>query len=73
MGGGTYDACGRVVLVVFSGAGGFGALFAEDAELLCWGVSVYSFLFLWILLRGEVKRTLIEDSAPLIWAALVGI
>lgn len=28
------DALGRVVLVKFTGAGGFGALFAQDAELL---------------------------------------
>lgn len=30
------DTVGRVVLVVFAGEGGFGAFFAEDAELFCW-------------------------------------
>lgn len=36
-GGAGVDALARVVLVVDARAGGFGALLAEDAELLCSG------------------------------------
>jgi hypothetical protein len=44
-GGAGVDAGGWHMLVIFSGEGRFGALFAEDAELL-WRsiVSIYSYL-----------------------------
>jgi hypothetical protein len=59
------------VLVVFARAGGLGALFAEDAELLWLGWLVF-FVSLVVLVVSS-RRTLVEDGAPLVWAALVGI
>jgi hypothetical protein len=35
-GGAVVGAGGGRVFVVFAGAGGFGAFFADDAELFCW-------------------------------------
>lgn len=40
--GAAVDAGGRVVLIVFAGAGHLGALLPEDAELFCSQLSAYA-------------------------------
>lgn len=61
-----------VVLVIFAGKGGFGALLAQNAELLCSRKVSVSHLTLMARCRG-CSRTWVELCLPFAFALLHGI